>query len=187
MTCCASPLSSSPLQKLSVSPTIRITPASASSSTRCAPATTWTCSSPVWSASTSSPWPWSTTSSPRYGDRAGGHAWLWWDVLMGRINANFAVRPQDFCPPCPTCLFAPSFVYLPAQTMAFGNWALLHLSLLVECKRVALKTMREAGLFALLDEIIIEIFHLTQDFHPKKKRQKKKKKIVKCLFLRSFS
>lgn len=138
-------LSSSPLQKLSVSPTTRITPVSASWFTRCAPATTWICSSPASSASTSSPWPWSTTSSQRYwdscGGQAGGHAELCWAGLRPGLLSDLHLCQWS----------AASYNWLPAQSRAFGTWILLHLSLLVKCKLTALKMRLGAGLLALLD------------------------------------
>lgn len=54
------------LQKPRVNPITQITPLHGFSSTRCAPATIWTCSSQLSSGSMLSPCPWSTTINLRY-------------------------------------------------------------------------------------------------------------------------
>lgn len=71
--------------------------------------------------------------------------------------------------------------------MAFGTWIPLHLFLLVKCKRTALKMRMGAGWFGLLDEIVIEICHLTWVFHPKKEEKRKRiEEFVKCFFLQGL-
>lgn len=62
---CPTPTISPFQQKLRVSPTTLTTPPPACLSTRCAPAITLTCLSPLSSGSTSSPCPWSITNSRR--------------------------------------------------------------------------------------------------------------------------
>lgn len=75
----------------------------------------------------------------------------------------------------------PSFIWLPAQPMAFGTWIPLHLSRLVKCKQSALQMRMRAWFFGLLGEIVI--FHLTEDFHQKKWRKRKKNSRIREMFL----